>query len=292
VTEAAHETRVGCVYRPEFPPEQLAEAARAADAAGIDELWLWEDCFQTGGIATAAIALSNSETLAVGVGVLPVPMRNVALTAMEIATLSRSFPGRVRIGVGHGVQDWMGQIGERVASPMTLLREYLTCLSALLRGESVTYTGRYIALTDVRLNWPPPPGTELLAAATGPRTLALTGELATGTVLTGGTTPEQVRAAITQIDADASHSVVVFIPCVIGPDADELIRREIAHWGFDETRPATDFAVYGEPAEIAAATRRWVSAGAGTVILQPTAEADIRAFVDIVGTQIRPLLQQ
>ena len=29
----------------------------------------------------------------VGIGLLPVPLRNVALTAMEIATMARLFPG-------------------------------------------------------------------------------------------------------------------------------------------------------------------------------------------------------
>ena len=59
---------------------------------------------------------------AVGIGVLPVPLRNVALTAMETATLHRLFPGRLTVGVGHGVQDWMGQVGARPESPVTLLR--------------------------------------------------------------------------------------------------------------------------------------------------------------------------
>ena len=141
---------VGAVFRPQFAPERLAAAAAAADAAGLDELWLWEDCFRPAGSLTASIALANSRRLKVGVGVLPVPMRNVALTAMEIATLARAYPGRIRIGVGHGVQDWMAQIGEKVASPMTLLREYVTVLLALLRGERVTFVGRYIQL-DRRL---------------------------------------------------------------------------------------------------------------------------------------------
>ena len=133
---------IACVLRPQLPPEELAGAARAADEAGVRELWLWEDCFAHGGIASAAIVLSNSTALSVGIGVLPVPLRNVALAAMEIATLDRAFPGRVRVGVGHGVQDWMRQVGADVASPMTLLREYLTCLRALLRGDTVTYEGR------------------------------------------------------------------------------------------------------------------------------------------------------
>jgi hypothetical protein len=40
------------------------------------------------------------------------------------------------------------------------------------------------------------------------------------------------------------------------------------------------------------AARRWITAGADTVLLQPTAEADVQSFLHTVGTQIRPLLQQ
>ena len=90
--------------------------------------------------------------------------------------LHRLFPGRVTIGVGHGVQSWMGQVGARAESPLTLLREYLAALRALLRGERVTVHGRYVHLDDVALGWPPDPAPPVLAAATGPRTLRLSGE--------------------------------------------------------------------------------------------------------------------
>src|SRR6202171_1113461 len=60
----------------------------------------------------------------VGLGVLPTPLRNVVATAMEIATLEAMFPGRLRVGIGHGVQDWMRQGGAPAASPLTLMREY------------------------------------------------------------------------------------------------------------------------------------------------------------------------
>lgn len=287
-------TRLGVVFRPQIAPERLGTAARAADEAGVDELWLWEDCFLAGGVSAAAIALSHSTNLTVGAGVLPIPMRNVALAAMEIATLERAFPGRVRIGVGHGVQDWMAQIGERVASPMTLLREYLTCLTALLHGERVTFHGRYVNLEDVALDWPPSTGAQVLAAAAGPKTLRLSGELAAGTVLSGGTTPDGVRAALTQIRAGAEvrtetmpHSVVTYVLCATGPAADADLRAEIEHWELD---PADEVGVAGDAGQVAAGVRRWAEAGADTVVLQPSADAAFDDFVRFVGDEVRPEL--
>ena len=95
-------TSLGIVFRPQLPPELLRDVAVAADEAGVDELWLWEDCFLESGIASASAALAWTDRLHVGVGLLPAPLRNVALTAMEAATLHRLFPDRVTLAVGHG----------------------------------------------------------------------------------------------------------------------------------------------------------------------------------------------
>lgn len=284
-------TRVGCVFRPENPPEDLAAAARAADESGLDELWLWEDCFFHGGLSAAAIALANGSRLTVGVGVLPVPLRNVALVAMEIAALERSFPGRLRIGIGHGVQDWMGQVGERVASPLTLLREYGTALSALLHGDTVTVDGRYVRLSDVQLRWPPTTPVELLFAATGPRTLELSSELASGTVLTGHTSPAATREAVSilrrRAAGDRPHRVVSYVACALDDDALARTRAEI---GVSSEDDVDDLIVHGGPERIAAGVRRWVDAGVDTVVLQPPVGVDAVDFIRRVATEVQPLL--
>jgi len=56
------------VFLPQFPPERLRGIARTADEAGLDELWLWEDCFWESGVATAAAALAWTARLRVGIG--------------------------------------------------------------------------------------------------------------------------------------------------------------------------------------------------------------------------------
>lgn len=290
--------RVGSTIRPQVAPERMVSAARAAEAAGLDEVWLWEDCFFSGGLSTAAIILSQTTTLTVGVGVVPAPMRNVALTAMEIATLHRVFPGRVRIGVGHGVQDWMRQIGAKVASPMTLLREYLESLTALLSGARVSRHGRYVILDDVCLEWPPEGPVEILAAATGPKTLRLSGELTDGTILTSGTDPALLRESVRDIaigaalrEHAAEHSVVVYVQSVTGPDSEHRAREELVRWQFDQTK-VDDLTAYGDATDIAHSLQRWIAAGADTVVLQPALDMHIEDFVTFAGSEVQPLLKQ
>ncbi|MGY4924287.1 LLM class flavin-dependent oxidoreductase [Streptomyces sp. 900105755] len=290
-------TSLGAVFRPQLPPERLRDVVRVAEGVGLEELWLWEDCFREGGISTAAAALAWSERVRVGVGLLPVPLRNVAVTAMEVAALHRMFPGRAIVGVGHGVQDWMGQVGARADSPLTLLREHLDALRALLRGERVTVGGRYVRLDDVALDWPPAGPVEVLAGAEGPRTLRLSGAAADGTVLTAATSPDGVRRAVRLIEegrlaagrgADEPHRVVAYLLTATGPDAPARLRAELVADGLESV---SGLGVAGDAGAVAKAVRRLAEAGADTVVLQPTAdEPDPEGFVRFTAEEVRPLV--
>jgi len=246
---------IGVTFRPQCPPEELREVARSAEAAGIAQLWLWEDCFCEGGLSTATAALAWTERLHVAVGLLPVPLRNPALAAMEIATVARMFPGRFRPGLGHGVLEWMEQVGARVPSPMTLLREYTTAVRDLLHGRTVDVEGRYVRLRDVTLDWPPASPPPLLLGGRGPKTVGLAGEVADGVILDSVLSLDQVREGVANAAAgsaaagrgDEPFDTVVFVEVDAGAtDLADRIEESI-----------------GTFAEI----------GASTVVFQPTGEA-------------------
>ncbi|MEU2434882.1 LLM class flavin-dependent oxidoreductase [Streptomyces rubradiris] len=289
-------TGLGAVFRPQLPPERLRAVARVADETGLDELWLWEDCFLEGGVSTAAAALAWTERVRVGIGLLPVPLRNVAVTAMEAASLERMFPGRAVLTVGHGVQDWMGQVGARAASPLGLLGEHLDALRALLRGERLSVRGRYVRLDDVALDWPPPRPVDVLAGATGPRTLRLSGEKADGTLLTSATPPDGVRRARELIEEGrrsagrtGAHRIVIYLLTATGTDAESRLRAELAAEGLTSV---PDLGVAGDAEAVADAVRRLAEAGADTVVLQPTAdEPDPEGFVRFAAEQVAPLIR-
>jgi len=281
-------TSLGMIFQPSFAPERLLPAARRAEQAGIEELWLWEDCFKESGIAAMTAALTATERLRVGVGILPMPLRNAALTAMELATIERLFPGRARFGVGHGVLDWMGQVGQRVASPLTLMREYVPALRRLLDGEEVTFDGRYVHLDRVRLDWPPQQRVPVLAAGEGPKTLALTGAVADGTVVSAGWSPKDLRGAVERIREGRSeagrtgeHEVVVFLMTAFGPDGAARMEEEFDRWRLTGD---SRFAATGEDEAIEAVVRDLADAGATTVLLQSlSGEPDLDAYTDGVA---------
>ncbi|WP_439592129.1 LLM class flavin-dependent oxidoreductase [Microbacterium sp.] len=283
-------TRIGAIFSPyPNPPETFRDAVLAAEDAGLAELWLWEDCFRQSGFAPAAAALAWTERLHIGIGIAPMPLRNAALTAMEIATIARTFPGRFLPGLGHGVQAWMSQAGVKVASPLTLMREYVPAVRRLVDGESVTLAGRYVQLDDVQLAWPPAVPPRVYAAAEGPKTLVLSGEVADGTVLDSRRSPAEVAEKISGIRqgaASAPRDVVAFVVAAFGDDAEERVRADFAANAPD--RSAEGRALVGSVDDVARGAEAFAAAGVDSVVLLPAAdEPDLLGFYRYAGEVAR-----
>jgi len=286
----ARPLRLGITYVPFRPPEELRDLAVAAEESGLDELWVWEDCFKQSGFAAAAAALAWTKRIRVGIGLLPVPLRNVALTAMEIATVDRLFPDRLIPGIGHGVQDWMAQTGSRAASPLTLLREHATALRRLLAGEEVTVDGRYVRLDHVRLDWPPASPPPLGIGADGPKSIAIAGELGDVFLLSAARTEAQITNArrILEQASPRRHEIVAAQIVAIGPGARDRVDAEVPKWndGSDVTHGSA-----GDAETIAADLRRLAELGVTSVAVQPTGdEPDLIGLIEFLGREVRPLL--
>lgn len=219
----------GMCFDRTFPAGLVTEMARRLEAGGAGQLWVIEDCFYTAGVSLAAAALSVTERLQVGLGILPAVARNPAVTAMEIATLCALAPGRVLPGIGHGVQPWMAQMGALTPSPLTTLEEVVVAVTRLLAGETVSMTGREVQLDEVRLDQPPTSPPPLLAGVRGPKSLALAGRVAGGVVLAEPASPTYVRWALEQAGHPQPFHVAVFAPLCVTRDRAEA-HRTMAPW--------------------------------------------------------------
>ncbi|MEV0617117.1 LLM class flavin-dependent oxidoreductase [Nonomuraea sp. NPDC050404] len=260
--------RLGVMFDRGLPPEQLIPFAKALDETTVDDLWVVEDLGWTGGISSAATALAVTSRLRVGLGIAPAPLRNPALLAMELGNLARVHPGRLAAGIGHGVQEWIHQVGAAPQSPLALLEETITSVSALLRGETVTLHGRSVHLDGVSLVHPPAEPPPVLAGVKGPRSLALSGRTAQGTIIPEGIGPAQLPGIVEQIGGGADHELVVFTFLRLG--AAEATRAMVeGQAGFLGVSPEEVSMASGTPEQAAAHVKSLWKAGAGSVAVRP-----------------------
>ncbi|MBS1887309.1 MAG: LLM class flavin-dependent oxidoreductase [Actinobacteria bacterium] len=306
-----HRVSLGAVFPARAPVEGLPDFARRVEAAGLDELWVVEDCFLAGGLTMAATALALTERLAVGIGLLPAMMRNPALAAMEIGTLARLHPGRLTVAIGHGVPSWMAQIGAAPRRRMAALGEVVAAVRALLRGETVTMDGGAVHLDAVALEHPPAVVPSVVIGTTGPRGLALAGERADGFLVPEGSGPGFVEWASGQAASPAPPARrIAYVWARVEEDAGaarEALEPALRQWldlglypeayrhagvedpagPVDLARLADDLAVHGDPAACAAGARRFAAAGATSVVFVPVGEDPV-GQVERLGAALVP----
>ncbi|RKR90591.1 alkanesulfonate monooxygenase SsuD/methylene tetrahydromethanopterin reductase-like flavin-dependent oxidoreductase (luciferase family) [Micromonospora pisi] len=324
------DTAIGVMYRCDSPPEQLPAYARLVERLGYDELWVVEDCFFTGAVSAAAIAASVTETLKIGIGILPAAFRNPALAAMELTNLERVFPGRILPGFGHGMPDWVRQVGADHPSPLAVLGETVSAVRALLAGETVTVDGRYARLDGVKLAFPPAEAPLISTGVRGPKSLRLSGQVADGTILTECTSAPSVRWSRERIDegrADAGrtdpHRLTLYAWLdfdekrewarqaiagrIIGgpklPPGDDDLAEEIAalvaaHPKVEDLARALPasyldrFTVAGTATQSAASAKRLIDAGADSIVFVPPDDPQFAVTqITLAAEELLPLLR-
>ena len=277
------------MIRRDVPPIEVpAHAQRIQE--GFDELWAVEDLPYAGGISQVAAVLDATTDVIVGHGIAPAPFRNPVALAMEWATLAGIHPGRFAAGLGHGIQGWMDQIGGRVDSPLTLLREQVDAVRRLLAGETVSIDGRYVHVDGVALEFPPGTPPLVSTGVGGPRSLRLSGAIAEGTILAGIRGPAQISEArdlIAEGQAEAGvvghHRLTVFGAFCVG-----------SLEGLPEPDPGDEdvwAAIAARPDAVAEQLQSLIDAGADALILVPIGR-DPGEQLQIAATEIVPALMR
>ena len=137
-------------YWPWFSPEEQIELARQADRAGLDSVWVAEAWGQDV-VSVLGHLSAVTERIGLGSGLMQIPARTPAMTAMTAATLDTLSGGRFRLGLGvSGPQVSEGWHGVPFARPLARTREYVEIVRAhpgargpaRVRGRGVPAAGR------------------------------------------------------------------------------------------------------------------------------------------------------
>ena len=134
-------------YWPWFLAEEQVELARQADREGLDSVWVSEAWGQDV-VSVLGHLSAVTERVGLGSGLLQIPARSPAMTAMTAATLDVLSGGRFRLGLGvSGPQVSEGWHGVRFARPLVRTREYVEIVRAALAREGpLEYRGEEFQL--------------------------------------------------------------------------------------------------------------------------------------------------
>ena len=259
---------VGLVLGSAIRPEDIQDSAATAEASGFDEIWLAEDFFFTGGISGASLVLGATSHITVGLGVVSAVARHPALLAMELSTLSRVHEERLIAGVGLGVPAWVRQMGLHPRSPLAALRECVTSVQALLRGDTLDTHGEVFDFNNVTLTYPETgTPTPVRMGVSGPKMLELSGEVADGSVLSVAAgidyvnwARERIAEGRTKAGRSDEHPVTVFALYAVDDDGDaarDSARETLAFYRQNGPNGLTD--VYGISEELSASSTRAVT---------------------------------
>ena len=169
-------------------PEMRGFAAHA-EAIGLDSLWACDhflsgpagrpaEAIHEGWTIVAALAASTS-TIELGQLVMCVSFRSPALLAKMAVTADGVSGGRLLLGLGAGWYDpeYLA-FGFPTDHRVARFAEALQIIGPLLRGDRLTFAGRYHQVRDAVLLPPPDRPIPILVAGHRPRMLRLTARYA------------------------------------------------------------------------------------------------------------------
>jgi probable F420-dependent oxidoreductase len=244
---------------------EVAQAARAAEQAGAEAVWLPE-LHRSATVSAAAVAHAT-QTAAVGTAVALAFTRSPMTTALEALDLDEISGGRLLLGLGTGVarlnQDWHHvDWGKPALHLRETIRNIRTFWAHCTTGEPIDLAGERAPMR-IRGYQRPYPVTRseipIYVAAMGPLMTRLAGEIGDGWISHELTSPAFLREQILpELEAGAAladrsrDAVDVVTSTCVSIDADPAIarRRSAGMVGFyASVRTYADFFAFHDLAD-------------------------------------------
>ena len=228
--------RVALYLQDAHPIRDGMNYAQYAEKRGFEAVWQAESRLVRDAIVPMSAYAAVTETIKVGSGVINNWTRNIGLLAATYLTLDDLAPNRIICGIGAWWDPLARNVGINRRKPLTAMRETVEVLRRLLNMERVTFEGEFHQVHGVELDVVhgrrEPRNVPIMIGATGPKMLALTGEIADGVVLNYCVPPSYNDMAMAQLEKGAARvgrtlndlDRPQLVVCSVHEDRDEAIR--------------------------------------------------------------------
>ena len=184
--------------------------SRYAEERGFEAVWQAESRLVREATVPMAAFASVTSTIKVGSGVVDCWSRNPARLAATFSTLDDLAPGRVILGIGAWWDPLAAKVGIAREKPLRAMREIVGAVRALLNNERVTFSGEFVHLDGVELDYVyqarRPKDVPIYIGATGMQMMELTGEIADGVVLNYLVSPDYNLQAMDALARGAARA--------------------------------------------------------------------------------------
>jgi 5,10-methylenetetrahydromethanopterin reductase len=178
-----------------------------AESRGFEAVWQAESRLVRDAIVPMAAFAATTTRIKIGSGVINNWTRNSAIIAATYLTLDDLAPDRIICGIGAWWDPLAQKVGINRTKPLLAMREVVTVVRDLLARKRVTFHGEFVHLDDIELDVvhgrKEARNVPIYIGATGPKMMALTGEIADGAVLNYLVSPSYNEGALAQLEEGA-----------------------------------------------------------------------------------------
>ena len=211
--------------------EVLRFAKLADNKPNVDSLWVPESWGREAFVSLGALSQVTTK-VKLGTSILSIYARSPATTAMGATTLDMLSKNGIIIGLGVStpilVENWHGLKFEK---PIPRMREYVECLTQMIKGEKVNYTGNYFKVKNFKLLYKPKrERIPIFIAAVNKNMISLACDLADG-ILLYLRPIEELKKTVSQIIANSSNKsfeTACVIICSVSNKEPEKARERAA----------------------------------------------------------------
>ena len=176
--------RIGAMIGADGTKDSIDDVVRLGkeiEEAGLDHVWL-ANIFSFDAITTLALIGRETSRVRVGTAVTPTYPRHPGALAQQAMTTAAATDNRFTLGIGLSHQVVIeNMFGMSYDKPAKHMREYLSVLIPLLRGETASFQGDQYQVNGLTLDIPGGTDVPVVVAALGPAMIKLTAEMADGT---------------------------------------------------------------------------------------------------------------
>ncbi|MFW5772041.1 MAG: LLM class flavin-dependent oxidoreductase [Phototrophicaceae bacterium] len=223
--------RVAMYLQDAHPLPDAIKYVQYAESRGFEAVWQAESRLVRDAIVPMAAFAATTSHIKIGSGVINNWTRNAAVIAATFLTLDDLAPDRIICGIGAWWDPLASKVGIQRRKPLLAMREVVESVRALLARQRVTYQGEFVQLTDIELDVvhgrKEARNVPIYIGATGPKMMALTGEIADGVVLNYLVSPQYNAAALEQLAAGAKEA---------GKTLDDIDRPQLVVCSVDKDR--------------------------------------------------------